>query len=365
MQDSSVASCTPRVSDRKSALWNIGAIGRRQAGILGIIYASTAAAFWLDVATDFRLAAGLFYVPLVLTAALFKQPRATWTLVAVACALTAAGCFLPLPLTSFSTLVNRVLSIGTILLTGALVSNQQGINARLARAIARADAADIAKSQLLRNASHDFRNSLNAVLGFTELLKEDCQPGQKDAIGAIEQGGRRLLDSVENLIDLTALDEQGPCLSATDLKPLLQEAITKAKIAAVGRSVAIVWDPPFEGIPPVHADQWAVRRILDNLFQNAVKFSPVGERVRARLRPVGDAVVVEIADEGCGIRRETVEQLGAPLLNIEHHARSDSNGLGIGLTLATRLAGLTGATLDLASPPGRGTIACLTLPVAR
>jgi len=359
-----MASRASHAPGRKATFWTARTIGFRQAGLMAVVALLTAAVFWVDVTSDFSLAAGVFYVPLVLAATHFRQPRVLWALMATACGLTAIGFVLPRPGFDLVPVVNRALSIGAILLTGLLVRQQQRTNAQLAAASARADAADIAKSQLLRNASHDFRNSLNAVLGFTELLKEDCQPGQKDALNAIEQGGRRLLDSVENLIDLTALDEQGPCFSATDLKPMLQETITKAKIAAVGRSVAIVWDPPFVGIPPAHADQWAVRRILDNLFQNAVKFSPVGSRVRTRLLPMDGKVVIEIADEGDGMRRETLEQLGASAVNIEHHARSDSDGLGIGLTLATRLAKLTGARLDITSEPGRGTTARLALSVA-
>jgi signal transduction histidine kinase len=217
---------------------------------------------------------------------------------------------------------------------------------------------------LLRNASHDFRNSLNAVLGFTELLKHDCLPGQKDSLGAIEQGGRRLLDSVENLIDLTALDEQGPSMAAIDLDALLDETVTYARASAQGRSVAIIRDPPFDNVPLAFGDQWAVRRILSNLFQNAVKFSPIGGRVRTRLHADGAMIVIEIEDEGSGIKREMVPQLGQSLLSAPQRPRHDADGLGIGLALATRLTALTGGQLAFSSEPGAGTTAKLTLPLA-
>lgn len=363
MQDSSVTSPALPTSNGKIAFFSGRTADFRQVCMLAFVYALSAIVFLIDVSIDFPLAAGVLYVPLVLTATRSRQRHTVWKLAGLACVLTAVGLLLPhySPVGPIA-LVNRLLSIGAILLTASLVSDQQKTKARLASAIARADAAEIAKTRLLRNASHDFRNSLNAVLGFTELLKDDCRSNQRDALAAIEQGGRRLLDSVENLIDLTALDEQGPCLGAIDMHTLLSEAITKAKITAEGRSVAIVWDPPFDALPPVQGDQWAVRRIMDNLFQNAVKFSPIGGRVRTRLRSNAGAIVVEIADEGCGMKRETIEQLSEPLLGIEHYARSDTDGLGIGLALANKLADLTGGRIEISSQPGRGTTASLALP---
>src|SRR5581483_8027905 len=170
--------------------------------------------------------------------------------------------------------------------------------------------------------------------------------------------------SVENLIDLTALDEQGPSMAAIDLDALLEETVTYARAAAQGRSVTIVRDPPFDGIPLAYGDQWAVRRILGNLFQNAVRFSPIGGRVRTRLRIAGASVAVEIEDEGCGMRRDAIPQLSQSVLSASDHPRSDADGLGIGLALATKLAALTSAKLDFSSQPGVGTTAKLTLPLA-
>jgi signal transduction histidine kinase len=364
MEDRSMAASAPTAAEEDPSVAVPSPADLRRAGILGVVYALTALVFWFDITIDSPLAAGVLYVPLVLTAAQSKRPRAVWILAAIASALTIAGCVLTASAASPVALVNRSLSLGAILLTASLVNEQQKSNARLARAVARADAAEAAKTQLLRNASHDFRNSLNAVLGFTELLKHDCLPGQKDALGAIEQGGRRLLDSVENLIDLTALDDQGPCLAAIDLGALLGESVTNARVAAQGRSVAIVRDPPFDGIPEAFGDQWAVRRILDNLFQNAVKFSPIGARVRTRLHADGSTVAVEIEDEGCGIRREMVPQLGGSILSAEQRPRHDADGLGLGLALATKLTALTGGRLEFSTEPGRGTTARLSLPRA-
>lgn len=364
MEDRSVAPGAPTATEQASVLAGPPTADLRRAGILAVAYALAALVFWFDCTVDSPLASGVLYVPLVLTAAQSKRPGAVWLLAAIATGLTIVGGLVPVLDTSVIALVNRSLSIGAILLTASLVAEQQKANTRLAATIARAETAEAAKTRLLANASHDFRNSLNAVLGFTELLKHDCLPSQRDALSAIEQGGRRLLDSVENLIDLTALDEQGPTMAAIDLDALLEETVTYARITAQGRSVTIVRDPPFRGIPLAYGDQWAVRRILNNLFQNAVKFSPVGGRVRTRIQVSRRSVDVEIEDEGCGIRRDVVPQLGQTVLSAPDHPRSDADGLGIGLALATKLAMLTGAKLDFSSDPGAGTTAKLILPLA-
>ena len=365
MEDRSVAAGAPPAAQEEApALAGPPAADLRRAAILAVVYALAALVFWFDCTVDSPLASGVLYVPLVLTAAQSRRPGAVWMLAGVATVLTIIGGLVPAVDTSAIALVNRSLSIGAILLTASFVAEQQRANARLAATVARAEAAEAAKTRLLGDASHDFRNSLNAVLGFTELLKHDCLAGQKDALSAIEQGGRRLLDSVENLIDLTALDEQGPSMAPIDLDALLTETVTYARVTAQGRSITIVRDPPFDGIPLAYGDQWAVRRILNNLFQNAVKFSPVGGRVRTHIQIGRGHVAVEVEDEGCGIRRELVPQLGQTVLSASDHARSDADGLGIGLALATRLASLTGAKLNFSSEPGAGTIAKLTLPLA-
>lgn len=363
MENRSVATGASTAPEEATKLAGSPAADTRRAGLLGIAYGLAALVFWFDCTVNSPLAAGVLYIPLVLTAGQARRPGAVWILAAIACVLTLIGGVYPIVNTAMVSIVNRLLSIGAILLTASLVAEQHRANARLAAAIARANAAEAAKTRLLANASHDFRNSLNAVLGFTELLKHDCLPGQRDALAAIEQGGRRLLDSVENLIDLTALDEQGPSMAAIDLDALLDETVTYARGTAHGRSVTIIRDPPFDGIPIAYGDQWAVRRILSNLFQNAVKFSPVGGRVRTRLRPEGEGVTVEIEDEGSGLRTDIVPQLGRSLLSASDHPRNDADGLGIGLALATKLARLTGAKLAFSSEPGAGTIAKLTLPL--
>ncbi|HLG86998.1 MAG TPA: HAMP domain-containing sensor histidine kinase [Alphaproteobacteria bacterium] len=364
MDDRSAAAGAPTAAEEAPVLAGPLAADLRRVAILGVAYALAALVFWFDSTVDSQLASGVLYVPLVLTAAQSRRPGAVWLLAAVATALTIIGGLVPVLDRGLIALVNRSLSIGAILLTASLVAEQQKANTRLAATISRAEDAEAAKTRLLGNASHDFRNSLNAVLGFTELLKYDCLPAQKDALSAIEQGGRRLLDSVENLIDLTALDEQGPSMAAIDLDALLEETVTYARVAAQGRSVMIVRDPPFDGIPLAYGDQWAVRRILNNLFQNAVKFSPIGGRVRTRLQIGHASVAVEIEDEGCGIRQDVVPQLGQTVLSASDHPRSDTDGLGIGLALATKLAALIDARLDFSSQPGAGTTATLTLPLA-
>jgi signal transduction histidine kinase len=365
MEDRSVAAGAPTAAQEEApVLAGPPVADLRRAATLAVAYALAALVFWFDCTVDSPLASGVLYVPLVLTAAQSRRPGAVWMLAAVATALTIVGGIIPVFDSSAIAVVNRSLSIGAILLTASFVAEQQRTNARLAQTIARAEAAEAAKTRLLGDASHDFRNSLNAVLGFTELLKHDCLPAQKDALSAIEQGGRRLLDSVENLIDLTALDEQGPSMAAIDLDALLEETVTYARVTAQGRSVTIVRDPPFDGIPLAYGDQWAVRRILNNLFQNAVKFSPVGGRVRTHLQIGRACVAVEVEDEGCGIRRDMVPQLGQTVLSASDHPRSDADGLGIGLALATKLAALTDAKLSFSSDAGVGTTAKLTLPLA-
>jgi signal transduction histidine kinase len=332
--------------------------------ILAFVASLTAVVFYFDITTGSPLAAGMLYIPLVLSATQFRHRNAVWIFAAVACCLTLTGFLLPRVHGDTIAMTNRLLSAGSIILAAVFVRDQQRTQDRLAGAIARAETAESAKSHLFQNASHEFRTSLTAVLGFTELLRDGCLPEQTDAIGAIEQGGQRLLDAVENLIDLTALEEQGPCLTRIDMKDTLELALARLNRAAGERDIKFVWDPPFDPAPAALGDDWAVRRILDNLLRNAVKFSPQGGRVRLKVRREDDRIAVEIADNGRGMRPALIEKLGDPLIHILGAAGRDSDGLGIGLALSVKLARLTGGRLKFASDLGRGTTAILSLPIA-
>ncbi len=125
-------------------------------------------------------------------------------------------------------------------------------------------------------------------------------------------------------------------------------------------------------IAPAVRDAWIsgdpslLRRVIDNLLDNAHKYSPAGApiRVSAELRG-GDRVAVAVADHGIGIPPEDLERVFTPFFRSDRSRSRATGGVGLGLALAKRIVGAHGGEITVRSPPGDGTTVSFLVPVCR
>ena len=175
-------------------------------------------------------------------------------------------------------MLNRVVSVAAILTAAGLVRLARTMRDRLEQESMRARAADRLKSQILANLSHELRTPLNAIIGFTELLLADCRPDQRNSLDHLQSSSRRLLLTIENLLDLSHARDQVLRAETLDLAAILSQAIEAARTAAERRITLL--NGVAADTPQVIGDAWAMRRIADNLIGNAVKFTAPGGSVR-------------------------------------------------------------------------------------
>jgi signal transduction histidine kinase len=359
----------PRAFSRSGAVQAPELAEKRFAGITGwwarwvvvpVIWAGCGLAFFTDITNDQMLAFGLFYVPLVCTAVFLRDRRAAWWLALVASAMVVVGIFLPEVNEDLVTLLgNRVLSIAVIFLTAVLVRYMRVIQDRLAEQTARVEQADRIKTEIFTMLSQELRTPLHAIIGFSELMLADCRPDQRLPLGQVQSGGKRLLITIDNLIDLTNVEERVVRAEQVLVSAVLHAAIDAARFYAAERSVALL--PAFpEQLPAVCADEWALRRILDNLLDNAIKFSGQHGVVEISAESAPDAVIVCIRDNGIGMAPHMVQQLGEPFFRAGGGAHQ-FEGTGTGLALSRRLAAAMEARVEFDSAPGDGTTVSLRL----
>ena len=180
-----------------------------------VIYVFCAAAFVADVTHRDILAFGVFYIPLVGRAVFHRDPTAAWWLAAIATTLVIIGFAVPgLDTELIAGLTNRMLSIVAILITAYLIHHEGQIRARLAAQTERAEAADRAKTQLFNNLTHEVRTPLAAILGFADLPMAKARADQRGSIGHIQSSGRRLMATLDNLIDLTQIRDRALRISS-------------------------------------------------------------------------------------------------------------------------------------------------------
>jgi PAS domain S-box-containing protein len=256
-------------------------------------------------------------------------------------------------------------AIAGILTIALDVSDKKASDRALADALMRSEAANRAKSNFLSNMSHELRTPLNAVIGFAELLAAGgvADPTRiADYANSVVAGARRLHDVIDGVLEIARLDAGAPDLapSAFALAPLVAECLADAEAPARAAKVSLVADIP-AGLPELVADRRAVRRMIDALLSNAIKFSPAGGpvRVAADLGAPGGGMRVEVSDGGIGIASENLRHVLEPFFQVEGALARRFGGTGLGLTVVRMLMEIHGGRLELDSAPGRGTRASL------
>ena len=142
---------------------------------------------------------------------------------------------------------------------------------------------------------------------------------------------------------------------------MVRTAIEKVAKRSSSRQFAV--DFP-ESLPPVYADEWRLERILHNLLDNAVKYSPKGGEIGVSARIEGENLVVGVSDQGIGISVRDQGRLFAPFERLEYLRAAGVKGIGLGLLVCRRLVEAHGGWIWLESEPGKGSTFFFTLPLS-
>ena len=335
--------------------------GRWTRWLVPVIYLGVFVAFFADVTEEiFYLPFGLLYIPLVCTAVFHRDPRSAWWLALVATVMVIVGFFLPVMTPNAANgLITRGLSIVAIFITAALVRYARGIQEQLAAQTARAEAAERVKTDVFTTLSQEMRNPLHTMVGLTEVMIAGCRPDQRAPLQQVQSGSKRLLASIDNLIDLTQLDERAITPERVDVHRMIRQAADASRKVASERQISLECDLSDHALTAI-ADPWAVRRILDNLIANAVKYSPAGATVELAAEDQPHSVTLLVRDSGVGMSSDILRRLGEPYF--QDIDGVPAAGTGTGLALSRRLARAMGAEMAFDSALGCGTTAMLRLP---
>jgi PAS domain S-box-containing protein len=250
--------------------------------------------------------------------------------------------------------------------TARLAYEQALLGARFAAERAREEAEEMArlKSALLANMSHEIRTPLTAIIGFAEVLREEVPDEQQEYAKLIAHGGKRLLDTLNSVLDLARLDSGQERLRPEPLD-VIEEVRSCARLLQPlvrAKGLALHLHADVQSLPACH-DRAALGRVLHNLLGNAVKFTEEGE-VRVVVRSTPDALTIQVSDTGIGIEAAFLPKLFTEFKQeSEGHARSHE-GTGLGLAISKRLVELMGGAITVASRKGIGTAFTVTLPRA-
>ena len=239
-------------------------------------------------------------------------------------------------------------------------------NAELERQYAEVLEAKRVKDEFLTNISHELRTPLTAVMGYVSLLQEGISGpltvDQRVNLQQVHGASERLLDLIDNLLELTTLKRGGLELVVEEFDP--RAPLHQAVAVTPGRpeAVTLLMDEPTTLLPPMVSDRKKITKILVSLLDNAYKFTSRGE-VRCSLEVANGRAVYRVHDTGIGIPGDAQEMVFDEFRQVDGSATRRYGGSGLGLALARRLARLLGGDLELTSEPGQGSLFTLELPL--
>ncbi|HEY4078139.1 MAG TPA: ATP-binding protein [Rhizomicrobium sp.] len=241
----------------------------------------------------------------------------------------------------------------------------------LRAALHQAEIANKMKAAFLAAMSHELKTPLNAVLGFSEIIRDEIlgpigHEGYRDYADDIHKSGARLLAIINDVLDVSRLE--GGLLTidarAENFLDAAEQAIKLARgLTHDQRRIGIDMPPD---MPSLMIDPRRVAQALGNLLANALKFTPADGLVRlvARAAPDGGMLMI-VEDTGIGMAEETVAAALEPFRQVDGSLARRFEGAGLGLSISKALIELHGGTLSINSAVGEGTSVTLALPASR
>jgi signal transduction histidine kinase len=242
---------------------------------------------------------------------------------------------------------------------------------KLRRRVARAKAASAAKADLLAEMSHELRTPINAIIGFSEIIRSETlgaigNPAHRSYVDDIIFCGRHLLGIVDDTLEL-ARHEAGKLELREEhvaIETVVAEAFRVIGPQAERGGVALIWRPAMAELPWLYCDRARLRQILLNALSNAVKFTEPGGRVEITAE-FSDGLAVLVTDTGIGIEPENIPVALSRFGQIAANRAQHDPGTGLGLTLAKAMAEQHGGSLSLQSTPQAGTLVRVWFPAWR
>lgn len=232
----------------------------------------------------------------------------------------------------------------------------------------RAEAASRSKTSFLAHLSHEIRTPLNHIIGFAELMRHETygplgDERYADYVESIRGSGERLLSYFASILDYAELEGGHRALQEAELgvDDLLLAATRRFSAQAQRKGIALTLGQPSGAL--LAGDRFALERMLGNLVDNAIRFTPAGGRVIVASYAAADGVVLEITDTGIGMSSERLSSLSQPFAYGDAALTRDHEGAGLGLAIARTIAELSGGRLAIDSRQGLGTTVAVSLPL--
>lgn len=222
------------------------------------------------------------------------------------------------------------------------------------------------RRDFVANVSHELKTPLTVIGGFAETLADHDPPEaqRRQFIEAIRTSAQRMQRLVDDLLDLSRIESGGwqPHLATVNLRALLNEAATAIAAAASGKGIAVLTEIA-DDAATLHADGTAVRQVLANLTENALRHTSAGT-ITVFARREGSRIAVGVSDTGSGIDAVHLARIFERFYRADPGRARAAGGTGLGLAIVKHLVEAHGGRVAATSTPGTGTTVTAWFPDA-
>jgi PAS domain S-box-containing protein len=224
------------------------------------------------------------------------------------------------------------------------------------------------KSDLLSTVSHELRTPLATIKGYSTMILDYyarlSSVETKDYLKSIDSSADRLSKLVDNLLDTSRMEAGLLRLkkAPTNISQLIKGAASEARIRAGQHHITVTMS---HKLPLINIDAKRIRQVVDNLIDNAIKYSPPETDVLLSARKAGRELLISVADQGPGIPAGELTNIFDRMYRIEQRLHSGMDGIGLGLYICQRLVEAHGGRIWAESTLGKGSTINLTLPIEK
>lgn len=251
-------------------------------------------------------------------------------------------------------------------LLGIVVENSE-LFAEIRSAKEELEKASKVKDEFLGFVSHELKTPVNSVMGYAAMMQDgilgEVNEEQEMALAEMMSRSKELLSMINSLLEATKI-EAGAVKAKRDKVALgkFLDELRSAYDVPLEKELTLTWDYPLD-LPLVKTDGEKLKHILQNLINNAIKYTDRGAvKISTQCLPGAKVVKFKVADTGIGIPKDEMPFIFEMFRQVEGSQARSSGGVGLGLHIVKKFTELIGGEIEVESEPGKGSIFTVTMP---
>ena len=240
---------------------------------------------------------------------------------------------------------------------------------KILRDISREEAIARSKSEFISVAAHQLRTPLSAIKWvFKMLIDGDAGPVSAEQKEYLQKGydsNERIIELVGDMLDVARIEEGrfGFEFYYVDISDVIQKAIDAFDVKAREKNIKLVFEKPEHSSPPIKIDPARVGLAIQNLIDNALKYTPRNGAIAVKVEVVDEYMQITVADNGIGVPKNQMEKLFTKFFRGTNAVKQETDGSGLGLYIVKNIARRHGGDVWVKSEEGKGTTFYLALPL--